>query len=261
MCGHLVRLQPDPHRERPVAENVGALHAADGAELRLHHAGEVVGDLRLIEIGRRESEVHRGELVLGGLELDDRRLGLGRQVVSHLRDLRLYLRERRVGVVIQLEMHGDRADRLRARRFHVIDAVGAGDHPLERGRDEPAHEVRIRADVCRRDFHDGDVAARVLPDRERADRLQSGDQDDQVDDDRQDGPLDEEIGELHQLFSGFAAGLLPGFTALLTSTAAPLRSLNTPEVTTSSPGLMPDITATWSPRPGPTLTNCCRTPR
>ena len=91
---------------------------------------------------------------------------------------------------------------------------------------------------------DGDVAARVLADAQRADRLQPGDEDDQIDDDREDRPLDEEIGELHQLFSGFGVGLFPGRTLLLTCTAAPFRSLKTPEVTTSSPGLTPDTTAT-----------------
>ena len=66
--------------------------------------------------------------------------------------------------------------------------------------------------------------------------------------DRQDRPANEEIGEFHQLSSGFGAGLFEGWTSLLTCTAAPGRSLNTPEVTTSSPGLTPDSTATWSPR-------------
>ena len=64
---HLVRLEPDAHGERAVAENVGALDAADGAQLRLHDARQVVGDLVLIEIGRREAEVHRRELIVGGL--------------------------------------------------------------------------------------------------------------------------------------------------------------------------------------------------
>ncbi len=104
---------------------------------------------------------------------------------------------------------------LRARRLHVVDAVGAGDHALERRRDEAAHEVGVRADVDRRHADDGDVAARVLPDAQRADRLQPRDQDDEVDDDREDRPLDEEIGELHQLFSGLGAGLFAGCTVLL----------------------------------------------
>ena len=213
---HPVRLQPDAHGERARAEDVGALDAADGAQLGLDDARQVVGDLVRIEIGRREAEVDRRELVVRRLELDDRRLRLGRQVVAHLRDLRLNLRQRGVGVVIQLQVHRDRAEPLRARRLHVVDAVGAGDDALERRRDEPAHEIGVRADVGGRDAHDRDVAARILPDAQRADRLQAGDQDDQVDDDREDRPLDEKIGELHQLFSGFGVGLLAGCTLLLT---------------------------------------------
>ena len=42
---------------------------------------------------------------------------------------------------------------------------------------------------------------RVLAHAERADGLQPRDQDDEVDDQGQDGPLDEEIGEFH----GFAS--------------------------------------------------------
>ena len=205
---HAVRLEPDAHRKRAVAENVGALHAADRAQLRLDDAREVVGDLVLIEIGRREAEIHRRELVVRGLQLDDRRFRLGRQIVAHLRDLRLDLGQRRIGVVVQLQVHGDRADALRAGRLHVVDAVGAGDDPLERRRDESAHEIGVRADVDRRHLDDGDVAARILPDAQRADRLQAGDQDDQVDDDRQHRPLDEKVGELHQLFSGLGAGVV-----------------------------------------------------
>ena len=244
MRGHLVGLQPDAHGERAVAENVGALHAADGAQLRLDDARQVVGDLRLIEIRRREAEIHRGELRVGGLELNHRRFGFGRQIVSDLRDLRLNLRERIVGVVIQLQVHRDRADGLAAGRLHVVDSVGAGDDALERRGDEAAHQIGVRADVGRRHLHDRDVAARVLPYAERADRLQPGNQNHQVDDDGEYGPLDEEIGELHQLFSGFGAALLPGFTALLICTAAPLRSLKRPDVTTSSRAVTPEMTAT-----------------
>jgi hypothetical protein len=95
-------LQPDPHREGAVAEDVGALHAGDRRQPRLHHPRQVVGDLVLVEVGRGEAEIHGGELVVRGLELDDRRLGLRRQVVAHLRDLGLDLGQRRVGVVVEL---------------------------------------------------------------------------------------------------------------------------------------------------------------
>src|SRR5207245_5565630 len=149
----------------------------------------------------------------------------------------------------------------RSGRFDEIDAVGAGEDPRERGCDAAAHEVGAGADVCGRHVEHRDVAAGVLPHRQRADRLQAGDQDDQVDHDRQDGPSDEEVGELHQLSSGLGAGLFEGCVALFTATAAPLRSLKTPDVTTSSPGAIPDRTATWSPRALPILMNCWRTPR
>ena len=130
------------------------------------------------------------------------------------------------------------------KRYHVVAL------------DEAADEIRVGADVDRGHADHRDVAARVLPDGERADRLEPRDENDQADNDCQDGPPDEQIRELHQLFSGLGAGLLAGRTALLICTATPLRSLKTPEVTTSSPGLMPDNTATWSPRAGPSLTNC-----
>src|SRR2546425_4816272 len=42
--------------------------------------------------------------------------------------------------------------------------------------------------------------------RQRADRLQAGDQDDEVDHDREDRPPDEEVRDFHQLSSGFGAG-------------------------------------------------------
>ena len=244
MRRHLIGFQPDAHGKRAVAENIGPLHAADRAQLRLHDAGQVVGNLRLIEIGRREPEIDRGELRVGRLELNRRRLRFRRQIVPHLRDLGLDLGQRVVGVVVQLEVHGDRAEALRARRLHVVDAVGAGDDTLERRRDEAAHQVGVRAHVDRGDANDRDVAARILPHAQRADRLQPRDQDHEIDHDREHGPLDEKIGELHQLFPGLGAASLAGRTALLICTAAPLRSLNSPDVTTSSPGFTPVSTET-----------------
>ena len=196
--GHPVGLQPYAHRERAAAKDVGALHAAHGGELRLHHACQVIGDLVLIELAGGEAEIHRRELRVRGLKVDDRRLRLGRQVVAHLRDLRLDLGERGIGVVVQLQMDGDRRDALRAGRLDVVDAVSAGDDPLERRRNEAADEVGVRAHVDGRHLDDRDVAARELPHGERPDGLQSGDQDDEVDDDREDRTLDEEVGEFHK---------------------------------------------------------------
>src|SRR5205823_3689256 len=163
--------------------------------------------------------------------------------------------------VIEPQVHGDRAHALGARRLDVVHAVSAREHALDGRGDEPAHEVGARAHVDGAHDDHRDVRARELPYGERADGLQPGDQDDEVDDDRQDRPANEQVGELHQLSSGLGAVLLDGWTLLFTTTAAPGRSLNTPEVATSWPGLMPSMIATWSPCERPSFTNCCRTPR
>ena len=195
--GHLVGLEPDAHCEGAVAENLRALHAADGAQLRLHDAHEVVGDLVLIEIARGEAEVRRGELAVRRLQIDDRRFGLGRKLIANLRDFRLNLRQRRIRVVVQFEVDGDRADALRARRFEKVDAVRSGDGALERRGDEAAHEIGVRADIRGRHLHRGNVAARKLPHGQRADRLQSADENDEVDDDRKDWSFDEKVCDFH----------------------------------------------------------------
>ena len=258
--GHPVGLQPDPHREGAVAEDVGPLDAADRREAGLDDAGQVVGDLVLVELVRGEADVHRRELAVRRLELDDRRLGLRGQVVADLRDLRLDLGEGRARVVVELQVDGDRAEALGARRLEVVDPVRARDHPLEGRRDEAPHEVGARPDVGRGDPDDRDVAARVLPHAQRARGPQPGDQDHQVDDDGEDRAPDEDVGGPHQLSSGLGAGSFEGWTSLFTCTAAPFRSLKAPEVTTSAPASSPERIATWSPCPPPSFTNCWRTP-
>src|SRR5262249_25087136 len=148
-----------------------------------------------------------------------------------LRHLGLDLCQGRIGVVVELQVHGDGAQALGARRLQVVDAVGARNHALERYVDEATHEVRARAHVHRGHGDDGDIAARILAHAERADRLDAGNQDDQIDDHGENRPADEEIGKSHQLSCGRGEGLLPGCTELLTFTVAPVRSLNTPDVT------------------------------
>ena len=123
---------------------------------------------------------------------------------------------------------------------------------LERRGDEAAHEVGAGADV---DGADGDGRAlelRVLAHVERADRLQPGDDDHQVDDDREHRPADEDVGELHVSGSrGAGRARASGLTLLSTTTGASLRSLNAPALTTSCPALTPLATATKSPRASP----------
>ena len=50
--GHLVRLEPNAHRKRSIAQNVCALNAADRAQLRLNDSRQIIGDLVLVQICR-----------------------------------------------------------------------------------------------------------------------------------------------------------------------------------------------------------------
>jgi hypothetical protein len=104
----------------------------------------------------------------------------------------------RVGVVVQFEVDGDDAEVLGALGFDEVDSIGAGDGAFERCRYETADEVGIRADVAGFDVNDGDVALGVLPYVEGADGLDACEEDEQVDDDREDGATDEEVGEGHE---------------------------------------------------------------
>ena len=178
------------------------MNAADGAEFRLHDSSQVIRDLILVEIRGRETDVHRSELIVRSLEVDDRRLRFRRKIVTNLRNLGLNLGQRCIRVIVQLQVHGDRAKTLGARRLHVVDAIGTRDHALERRRDKSANQVSVRADVGRRDFDDCDVAARVLTNTKRTNRLQAGNQDHEVDDDRKDRPFYKEIRKLHLAILG-----------------------------------------------------------
>ena len=108
-----VGLEPDAHREGAAAEDVGALHARDRREARLHDAHQVVRDLVLLQNLRGETQVGRGELRVGGLDVDRGNLRLRRQVVAHLVHLGADFRQRLVRVVIELQTRGDRGDALR----------------------------------------------------------------------------------------------------------------------------------------------------
>ena len=248
----MIRLQPDAHRERAGAKDVRPLDAADRGQLRLDNPCQIISDLILVEVLGIKTQVGGGELVIAGLELDDGRFGFGRQIVAHLGDFRLNLCERCVVVVVDLQMHRDGAQSLRAFGFDVVDAVRAGDDALQRRGDESAHKVRVRSHIGRLDGDDGDVAARVLPHVEAANRLQTRQQNDQVDHGRHDQRrMNKSVNFMpflrrrsSYMFGGFGLASLPGWTLLLTSTAAPPRSLNTPELTTSSPSLTPEMTVT-----------------
>ena len=196
--GHPLGLEPDPHGKGAGAEDVGPLHPGDGRQARLDDAHQVVGDLVLLQDVGGEAQIGRGELAVGRLDVDHRHLGLGRQVAAHLVDLGADLGQGLGGVVVEPEAHLDGGKAEAALRLHVLDAVGGGDGALQRRGDEAAHQIGIGADVDGGDGDRGVLAARVLAHIEGADRLQAGDDDDQVDHQGQDGTAYEEVGDVHE---------------------------------------------------------------
>jgi hypothetical protein len=118
-------------------------------------------------------------------------------LIAHLVDLGADLGKGLGGVVVEPQPHVDGGKAEAALRFHVFDAVGGGDGALQRCGDEAAHQLGIGADVHGGDADRGVLAVRVLAHIEGLDRLQAGNDDDQVDHQGQDGTAYEEIGDVH----------------------------------------------------------------
>ncbi len=141
--------------------------------------------------------------------VNDRRFASGRQIVADFVNLRADLGERGVGIVIQPQMDGDDADALEAARFHVVDAIGAGDLLFERRGDEALDQFGVGADVNRGDGDYGALAFGILPNVEVVQRADADQQDQQVDHHRQDRPFDEDVGETHGLAGAIRPGVRP----------------------------------------------------
>ena len=92
-------------------------------------------------------------------------------------------------------MGRDGRNALGTRRLEVVNAVRRGDRPFERGGNEAADQVGIGADV---DGGDGDRRAftdRKLAHVQREVGLDAGDNDHQIDHDREHRTVDKDIGK------------------------------------------------------------------
>ena len=195
--GKPLGLQPDPHGVDTGTQDVGALDARNRRELGLDDACQEIGDLVGFHVGCGKAEIHGSPQFIRIHQFDDRVFSLGREVVADLRELGLNLGQGGVGIVVELEVHRDRADPLAAGALDIINALGCCDDPFQRRGEVAAHEIGIGTDVGGRHLNHSDVAAGILPHVQHSDRLDSGQQNDQVDHKRQHGALDKEIGQLH----------------------------------------------------------------
>ena len=190
-----VGIDPDAHRELACALEAHALHARHRGELRLERAREPVGDRRDVALARREAEVERGVRPVGALHLHHRRLGVRRQFRPHLLQPRRHLGERRGAAVVELQVHRHRAHAGAARGLDVVHATDGRDGALDRRREESAHRLGAGAEVDRRDDDRRALDLGILLHRQRRERAPPHQHDDEVDDDREDRMLDEDVGE------------------------------------------------------------------
>ena len=135
-------------RERAPAEDVGALHALDRRQPRLHDADQVVGDLVVL----RGSSEPKLRYIAANCASDGSMLMAGTSA-SGGRSARTWFTRALMsasalgGVEVQLQPDVDGRQALDALRLDVVDAVGGGDRALERRGDEAAHQVGAGADV------------------------------------------------------------------------------------------------------------------
>ena len=118
---------------------------------------------------------------IGRDDIDNRHLCFGRQIIAHLVDLGVNLGQGLGGVVIKLEPDRNRGEAQLAGGLDVIDAISGSDRAFQRSGDKATNQVSAGADINGRDRHRRIITARVLPDGDGSDGLNSGDQDHQVD--------------------------------------------------------------------------------
>jgi hypothetical protein len=194
--GHAPRVEPDAHGEGAVADQAGLGHARHCLQLGLHHAQQVVGDLRGLHGLAVEGHVHERRGITGGGG-DDRVLRFRRQHVALAGHLGLDLRHRRVGVVVQLHVHFDGGAALGAARGDVVDAVGLGDGLLQGRGDEALDQFAAGTGIAGAHGDHGILGLRVLAQFQQADGTQANHQDQQADHAGQHRAIHEDVGEFH----------------------------------------------------------------
>ena len=153
-CGDAERckaigFQPDTHGDDSCPEDIGTLDPIDGGEFGLDDACQVISHLVGLQMGSRESQVHRCAEFVRVLKFDRRGLGLRGELIAYLSQFCLNLREGCVRIVVQLQVNRDRAESLIACALDVVDPLGCRDHPFQRGCDVASDEVGVCPDKDR----------------------------------------------------------------------------------------------------------------
>ncbi len=238
------RVEPDPHRVAPLAEDPDIGDAGQVLKPVLDETVGVVGDVQ-----RRVAVAGEGQIDdrLGvGLHLgDDRLVDLVRQGAAHAADPVADVVGRHVGLAGDPEADGDLAGFRPADRRHHVDALDAGQAFLQRLGHLTLDDLGAGALVLGRDGDDRLVDLGVFAHRQALIGHDADQQHGQAHDGGEDGTADAQFGHLH-------GGQLP--TAGTTVTGAPSRIFRCPAVTITSPGDSPSRISTLAARRSPVRT-------
>ena len=202
------RVDPQAHGEHLVAEDFRLGNARQGGQLGLHHARQVVGDLRVGQRFAEHADVHQCRGV-GGLAGQHRVLGLLRQAVLHLVGLGQQLGEQPVAIAADARIDGNHRNVLAAHRGHVVDAFGAGQALLQRLGDVALDGLGVGARVGGGHGDQHAFHLRILADRQALEGLRAEQQEQQADHAGQHRAADEGIGQGHGCLRVLARGRPP----------------------------------------------------
>ena len=185
----------DAHRRQ---RRAGDIDLADARKLRQPLLQNVGGEVIELPrgVGRRrhgddhDRRVSRIDFMVGRILSQ-----AGRQIDPRRDDGRLDVSRRAIDVAIKAELEGDAGRAERALRRHLVDVGDLAQVPLERRGDRGRHRVGARARHIRLNRDDRKVDLRQRRNRQLRIAEQSAEHDSDREQNRRDGPANEELGK------------------------------------------------------------------
>ena len=193
---HPRRVEPQPHGKGLPPEDVGRSDTIDRGEQRLHDPGQVIGDCGTRQFRAGEADIHDRRGLARRFD-DDWVLRLFRKLELHLLDLGHDIGQRLARIVVEPDVGGDRAGSLDRGGGQVIDALRGRHRLRDRRGDEALHQIGRGAGVDRRHCNRRVRQLGVLANLQAGHRLETDQQDQQTDHQRQHRPANEDVGKGH----------------------------------------------------------------
>ena len=227
-------IEPDAHRIASFAEDQQLRNAGQYLQAIFDDAIGIVRQLHFVVPIGIDRHVDDGRCI--GFDFrDDGVVDFARQETACAGDAVAYVVRGSIGIAAAFEAHGNLRLFRAADRTDVVDALDSRNTVFERRRDLRFDDLRVGAEIIRRDRDDRIVDVRKFANRQPVPRNQSEHHDDQIRDGRKDRAADAQIRQNHVLLTvaaaaGGAAGAARA-TALSASTvltAMPSRIFNWP---------------------------------